>query len=586
MKSARTLGGRQRLAFFAWTVGAAAAAACLPVDRPEKVADAVESAEDDGAGGASGAGSTVVAPSPTAREQSSGETPPVIGAAEPNTVSSQAAAGCSGDAGSCSSLGDAGVGPSCTGCSIEGACVATDAIDPANPCQICDPQRSAQDWSPQDGVGCDDGLFCTTDDACQAGLCRGEERICEDGVACNGVSTCDETAAKCTDDVNQCGTNALCNAQTDSCVSTCPGCIINGVCLTIGTEASGNPCLVCDPTRSTTSYTAAAGKSCGAGPTACSQQDSCDGQGRCQPNHLAVNAPCGNTASGPCDQPDSCDGNGTCQQRVAGNGTGCDDGAFCTVGDQCQGGQCVPTGNQNCGANRTCNEAANQCQCQGCQIGNTCFSAGAVNPANSCQICDLSRSATTFSVRANASCGAGQICNAQAQCVPEPLAEGATCTNDGDCASNRCGRWFRDRDGDRFGDPATQLRTCLGVSGTGTAPDGYVAQGQDCCDLEGGGRATATLIHPGQTQVFTSAQIFCGNVGAFDYDCSGAPEASLPEVSEQDCINSFPNCESGVPVGTACGATYQPRNCFLTDDRSACFLQLFGGPNVGPLGCH
>jgi len=342
-----------------------------------------------------------------------------------------------GDAGSCppNSLCSADAGSvceaTCPGCLIEGECVAVDQLDPDTLCRYCDPSRDARAWSPDDGVPCDDGLFCTVDDICSAGACNGIPRDCEDGVSCNGISTCNEATRSCSPDVSGCGSNALCDIQTDSCVSTCAGCVIGGVCLVVGTESSGNPCLVCDPKRSTTTYTAAAGKSCGAGPAGCSQQDTCDGQGSCQPNHLPANSPCGSPVTSACDQPDSCDGNGNCQQRTAGNGTGCDDGAFCTVGDQCQGGQCVPTSNQNCGANRTCNEAVDQCQCQGCQVGNTCIASGATNSSNPCQVCEPSRSTTAYSVNEGAQCGSGatecsgqDTCNAQGQCARNDFAEG------------------------------------------------------------------------------------------------------------------------------------------------------------------
>lgn len=397
-------------------------------ETPSNTADAVSSSSD---------GVEVVC--------SDGDCPQVAGA-----VDSSDTCGSGGDAGTCSPLplceGDAGAcEATCPGCFVEETCVAGDAVNPGNPCLICNPEIDPRGWSNNDGVTCDDGLFCTTDDVCAASVCKSTPRQCEDGVACNGVSKCDETAAKCTDDVNQCGANALCNVQTDSCVSTCPGCIINGVCLPVGTEASGNPCLVCDPTRSTTTFSAAAGKNCGAGPTACSQQDTCNGQGVCQPNHLPVTSSCGNPASGSCDQPDTCDGNGNCQQRLSQNGAACDDGAFCTTGDQCQGGQCRPTGNQNCGANRTCNEAANQCQCQGCQIGNTCVAPGSGDPANACQICDLSRSATAYSVNVGASCGSpatecsGQdTCNAQGQCAANNLDNTSCQQNAGLCVGGTC----------------------------------------------------------------------------------------------------------------------------------------------------
>jgi hypothetical protein len=243
---------------------------------------------------------------------------------------------CASDAGICSPA-DSGVESACPGCVLDGSCVAPDVVNTANRCQICDPRRNAVGWSANDGAPCDDALFCTTDDSCKGGVCSGVARVCEDGVACNGISTCDEAAGKCSDPVNGCGANQVCDVTQDACVSTCQGCLVAGVCLPAGAEAAGNPCSVCNPAVSTTAYSAALGKSCGSGPSPCSQQDTCDAQGRCQANHLPVNTACGNSSSSACDLPDSCDGNGNCLSNAAANDTACNS----VPSGSCQGGQCV-----------------------------------------------------------------------------------------------------------------------------------------------------------------------------------------------------------------------------------------------------
>jgi len=244
-------------------------------------------------------------------------------------------------------LGECGV--PCAGCSIAGECVGAGSVNEDSACQVCDPARSAVAWSNDDDGSCDDGLFCTVEDRCRQGACGGTPRECDDGVACNGVSACNETARACSPPENQCGAGGLCDVGTRACVSACSGCNIGGVCLTSGAEQAGNPCQVCDPGRSSTSYSAAVGKACGAGAGVCSQQDTCDATGNCQPNHLAQGTACGNATSNACNQADTCDGNGACEQRLLANGTPCDDGLFCTVGDQCSGGNCA-------GAARTCED--------------------------------------------------------------------------------------------------------------------------------------------------------------------------------------------------------------------------------------
>jgi len=454
---------------------------------------------------------------------------------------------CDGDAGACEAT--------CPGCFIAGECVAANAIQPANPCRICDPTRDPGGWSSNDDATCDDQLFCTVGDICRGGSCTGTPRNCDDGVACNGISTCNEETDACSAPVNQCGNNAVCNVATDTCESTCGGCVIAGVCVVSGAEAPGNPCQVCDPTRSAAAYSVATGKSCGASATACSAQDTCDAQGRCQPNHLPAGSFCGNPASSSCDQADACDGSGNCQQRISANGTPCDDGAFCTTGDQCQGGLCVASGQVNCGANRSCNEAADQCQCQGCQIGATCFANGARNPSNACQVCDPNRSTTAFSVNVGGACGSGptecsgqDTCTPQGQCVPNNLANGtsctsvvrgncqngacvsatlpagATCEQGNECSSGRCDTWYRDRDGDGFGTSDDVQRTCGSQNGLSLPPQGYAANPGDCCDLGGTEATQAKTIFPGQTQFFDVPQGICSNIPARDFNCSGDVE--------------------------------------------------------------
>lgn len=330
----------------------------------------------------------------------------------------------------------------CPGCLIDQECLAADTVNANNTCLVCDPARDALAWSSNDGASCDDNLFCTTDDACTDGLCTGTDRLCEDGIACNGVSECDEDSDACSPDNNQCNENALCNVVTDTCVNECSGCSINGVCLNSGAEQAGNPCMVCDPNRSSASYSAAVGKACGAGSSACSQQDTCDALGVCQPNDLPANAACGDSSSSTCDRSDTCDGNGACQRGLVSNGTPCDDNAFCTVGDQCQGGTCVGTGNRNCGSSQNCNEGSDQCQCQGCVIANSCFARGALNNSNPCQVCDPTRSTTAFSLNlANGNCCEGclpgQICQGGA-CIDPRVGTGARCVADADCLSGNC----------------------------------------------------------------------------------------------------------------------------------------------------
>jgi len=164
-------------------------------------------------------------------------------------------------------------GVACPGCSLSGSCVAVGGQNPENPCEVCDPGRDEAGWSSNDGLACDDGLFCTVEDACRDRICGGAARVCEDGVGCNGVSVCLEEEGTCSAGENQCSDLQLCNAESDECVLTCEGCVVDGVCIAAGATAANNTCLVCDPPRSPTRLSVNEGDACGSAATECSAQE-------------------------------------------------------------------------------------------------------------------------------------------------------------------------------------------------------------------------------------------------------------------------------------------------------------------------
>jgi hypothetical protein len=189
-------------------------------------------------------------------------------------------------------------GPSCPGCLIAGECTPRQATEPGNVCHVCDPDRDASSWSNVSGE-CDDGAFCTVNDTCQDGRCTGGgDYPCDDGIACNGISSCDEQNDRCTTAENQCPAEQLCNTASGECVRDCSDCQIDGVCVAAGAVQAGNPCRVCDPARSAVGFSANPTASCGAGPSACSAQDTCNDQGQCVANDLADGTACGAEGSG------------------------------------------------------------------------------------------------------------------------------------------------------------------------------------------------------------------------------------------------------------------------------------------------
>lgn len=60
----------------------------------------------------------------------------------------------------------------CVGeCSIGGLCYDDGAVNPINPCQVCDYNTYPTHWSDNGPVPCDDHRFCNGDDTCSEGVC-------------------------------------------------------------------------------------------------------------------------------------------------------------------------------------------------------------------------------------------------------------------------------------------------------------------------------------------------------------------------------------------------------------------------------
>jgi hypothetical protein len=212
------------------------------------------------------------------------------------------------------------------GCQIGGAPFESGAIDPTNPCQMCDPLVSATSWTlVSDGTSCSDGNLCTTGDVCNAGVCGGAAVVCPPTtntcrpIACNPasgacVATIRPEGSACDERDNLPCTSGVCSSSACTLVIT-GGCLIAGQCIAEGTRDPNNECKVCLPnsTRNQTRY---------------------------------ISIPNNDT---PCDDGNECTSNefcraGVCKPRsVVPNGVSCDDNNMCTQGDSCNNGSCVST---------------------------------------------------------------------------------------------------------------------------------------------------------------------------------------------------------------------------------------------------
>ena len=356
-----------------------------------------------------------------------------------------------------------------TGCAIGGTSYGTNAVNPANPCQVCNPGMSTSSWSSAvNGTSCSDGNACTSNDVCTAGACGGNAytctpTTCQASSACNGSGGCTATnkavGTACTDDGNPCtsdscngagtcahpvaatgtvcGSGLVCNASS-TCTSSC---YIGGTLYSSGAANPGNPCQVCNPGASTSTWSSVGnGTACNDG-NACTSSDVCSG-GACAGSAYS----CSPTA---CQSSSTCNGSGGCTVSSKANGASCpDDGNSCTS-DSCNGsGTCTHPAlgaGASCGAGLVCDAGAS-CG-SGCYIGGTFYGGGAGNPGNPCQVCNPAVSTSGWSNVGNGtacndgnSCTSGDVCTGGAcggsaySCSPGTCQASSTCNGSGGCA--------------------------------------------------------------------------------------------------------------------------------------------------------
>jgi hypothetical protein len=250
--------------------------------------------------------------------------------------------GAAGDDGSASTTagagGDGGASTSATtsGGGGEGPCIyATDCASYTDACNtgacvngVC-AKLPANDFG-----GCDDGVYCTENDTCQAGECvGGTPRICPSTSDCT-IGTCDLASDACVEVPANDGTSCV---DDDPCTitSTCsagqcvPGQLtdcsfLNGTC-SVG---------VCDPQLGCIKQSQNDGTACDDG-LYCTINDKCTA-GACAGDPNTCAPPGDICLIGTCDEASN-----TCVAVPGNNGSACDDGNDCTINSTCSNGSCV-----------------------------------------------------------------------------------------------------------------------------------------------------------------------------------------------------------------------------------------------------
>jgi hypothetical protein len=236
-------------------------------------------------------------------------------------------------------------------CNATGVCTGGTPMDcsaSGNQCNTasCDEAADTCKGTPLNGNACNDGSSCTTNDTCNAGTCTGT-MSCDDGNpctvdSCSGALTCQNVpgnaGAQCRPANGTCDDPETCNGTSPNC----PADLVNGA-------------RTCSPASCTLGQATPAGVCNGASgtcPTVTAQ--SCG-------NYVCNAAACGTTCTGPndCAQGSFCDATGHCNSKGQ-------PGAPCTSGGQCASTFCTDgvCCNSDCSGNcEACNVAATRGVC-------------------------------------------------------------------------------------------------------------------------------------------------------------------------------------------------------------------------------
>ena len=312
-----------------------------------------------------------------------------------------------------------------------------------------------------DDEDCDDGDLCTTDDACNAGLCVGMSKECQS----QGDDAC--MSAECNPETGDCGVPLEDGTECDDldvCTAgdTCQGGVCEGtdVCFCMD-KLDGEPC---DDGYKCTQDDACNGGGCTGQPKDCSFADSvcnlgvCDpADGECIPVPMQDSSPCDDDNA--CTVQDGCDGgtctgsakdcssldtqcgtgicagaNGACEFAPGQDGILCDDKEFCTSGDTCQAGVCA-------GDVDLCATCKGKHPDDPCEDGDPCTQDGKCLETSGMLVCV---GEATDCSEMDSDCGIG-ICDPEtgdcaASPKPDGLAcdDGAPCTQEDGCVDGTC----------------------------------------------------------------------------------------------------------------------------------------------------
>jgi hypothetical protein len=388
------------------------------------------------------------------------------------------------------------------------------------------------------------------------------------GAACNGASQC--ASGFCAD-------GFCCN---NACAATCESCnqggSKNGTCLPIAamTDPEKECVMVAPPAVDAGAVDAASGdvgdaaggdagdaavEGGAAGDAGASDAAVKDGATEAGPS-LGYNPPDGGVMTDMAKCAGSCDGkggNGGGSCVYPDNTTSCGT-QFCNTSTQKGGFVCDSAG--HCGLSLTdctdysCSSTTGTCGTS-CSTQADCLPTdfcdglnchpkrGKGVPCTSPSQCTSGFCDNTVCCDTDCSMTTGGNCNLTA-------AKAGTCSCSA-CSTGPCAVYYKDGDGDGYGDPAATTVACASAT-----PTGYVTNNQDCDDGD-------PKVNPGQTAYFSyPSQV----KHTFDYNCDGTLEKGIPEYPSYFGPSYCGFCSSVQSTAPACYvSTY---SCTNTGDQS------------------
>ncbi|MGB0589206.1 MAG: hypothetical protein ACPGU1_05950 [Myxococcota bacterium] len=372
---------------------------------------------------------------------------------------------------------------------------------------VCDDDTGGCKQVPvMDGNACDDGLFCTVEDTCSAGVCGGAPRVCEDAGPCD-LGVCDDTTDSCGTAISMdgvpCEDGDPCT-EDDACLA--------GYCIAVPRDCThlDQACAVgtCD-----SEVGECIAETVGDG-TLCSDDDPCTIADTCSNGTCSGSALDCSSLEGPCNTAACDSGTGACVKTAKNEFMACDDTSKCTYNDRCTAGVCQGTP-YDCSSletpcrSATCDPDTGACATTNLPDESLCDDDDACTTAGTCN--------SGYCQTATISCdGFGDICNIgkcdsdTGQCYSDPKPDGAGCGTNNPCI---------------FG------TTCQGGVCSGTE--------KDCSDF--GGPCSDGYCNPANG--FCTSQLFEDGTSCDDGQSCTGPDACL----SGNCTGTFdlatPGCD-------------------------------------------